>query len=288
MSRDLKSPNYGKMEVYAVRNGSETLRVHASRCLEIKGKKVPSSASGIAEENRYWGMSMVPPIWEYLRDFIGAMGSVSDILYEFIVGKYKLSDLDIVLAQGNEGLLQNRIEAIEMSKSLLHAVLLGIEEDYSRDAASLVGVPESIDRFMMVLSAVTGIPVARLFGRSAAGLNATGENDLRNYYDSVKSKQRSQLSSIVQRLVHLLSVWRNVEEPRVVWNPLMQMSEKEKADKERVNSTSYRTTADGDSKYIEQGVLLPEDIRKLRFPELSETEENQVQRSQGEEDDTTR
>ena len=42
---------------------------------------------------------------------------------------------------------------------------------------------------MSMASAASNIPVTRLFGTSAKGLNATGEGDLRDYFNGVESEQ---------------------------------------------------------------------------------------------------
>ena len=46
-----------------------------------------------------------------------------------------------------------------------------------------------IQEFATLVSAAADIPTTRLFGRSPAGMSATGESDLRNYYDRVKTVQ---------------------------------------------------------------------------------------------------
>lgn len=273
---DLRSPYFGQIERYRVNarvgGGTERLLLHRSRCIPFYGQKLPPSgrASASTIESRYWGSSVMTGIFDYLRDFQGAMSSVSSILYEFIIGKYKLSDLDEMLAQGNEGLMQTRIQIIETTKSVLHAVLLGSDEEYSRDAASLSGIPDTLDRYMMLLSAVSEIPVTRLFGRSAAGLNATGENDTVNYYDKIRSDQ-TKVTPAVQKIVAPLA-WSlgvgEAEVPQVVWNPLKQLSEKEEADKERVRAETVRTLADADQRYLQEGVLGPEEVYALRFASI--------------------
>lgn len=244
------------------------LYIHSSRCIPFYGPRMPPSALSVSSslEVRTWGLSIIQIVWDYLSDFTSALGSVGVILQEFIIGKYRLADLDEMLSQGNESLLQTRIQAIDMTKSVIHAVLLGTDEEYSRDSASLSGIPDTLDRFMMILSAVTEIPVTKLFGRSAAGLNATGENDLRNYYDVIRSKQQNELTVSVKRIVDIVrKVEKITSEPRLIWNPLMQMTEKDEMEKDRIDAERYRTQANGDLVYLQEGVLLPEDVYTLRF-----------------------
>jgi hypothetical protein len=268
------NPKYGKIEQYyvttSVGNQTQSFLVHETRCVPFFGEPVSSLSYTIAStESRYWGSSVLIPCYESLRDYAGAMASVSAILYEFVIGKYKFSDLDELLAQGNEKLFQNRIQAIEMTKSVLKAVIMGTDEEYSRDSANISGVPDVLDRFMMNLSAVSSIPVTKLFGRSAAGLNATGDGDSKNYYDSVRAKQVFNLTPAVTKIMNVIAKWKGIKtELDIVWNSLFQLTEEQEANRERTVAETYRTTSDADDRYLNQGILSKEDIYNLRFKDL--------------------
>lgn len=56
------------------------------------------------------------------------------------------------------------------------------------------------------LSGASRIPMTKLFGRSPSGLNATGENDLRNYYDYVDTLRESKLAPMLRRLLPVLAM----------------------------------------------------------------------------------
>jgi hypothetical protein len=98
-------------------------------------------------------------------------------------------------------------------------------------------------------------------------MNATGENDLKNYYDSVRTKQNA-WTPFVQKLVDIVAAVENVNVPVFFkWNPLFQLSEKDQIEVERIEAECYRTKADADERYMRSGVLLPEDAYALRFKE---------------------
>lgn len=267
--KNINSPNYGNIEQYCVNvRAKDTVTkvfIHASRCIPFFGRKVPSSHTTVSASVRYWGISELQGVYEYLRDFTSAMGSTSSILMEFIIGKYKFSDLDEMLAKGGETRLKTRIEAIDMTKSILHSVLLGTDEEYTRDSATVTGIADLLDRFMMNLSAVTQYPVTKLFGRSPAGLNATGENDLKNYYDAVKSKQRS-TTKYIQNLIAMIVSYKGLSgDFPWEWNPLFQLSEKDKAEVGRIEAESERTLAAADQLMLQEAVLEPEEVWKMRY-----------------------
>lgn len=268
---DLTSSNYGKIKTYVVQYkiGNEFVKrkIHASRCIPFFGKKVPSGAYGITEEAKYWGISEVQPIWDYLADFRNAFGSISTVLSELVIGKFKFSDLDEMLAEDGGKRFKARMEGIETTKSTINGVFLGTDEDYLRDTVSVTGVSDVLDRYMMNIASVSHYPVTKLFGRSATGLNATGENDQKNYYDSVRARQNSEWPYI-QSLVNMIASWKKIRVyTPFVWNPLFQLTEEQAANVERIKAETKRTLADADERYLNQGVLMPEDVYGLRFEE---------------------
>lgn len=51
-----------------------------------------------------------------------------------------------------------------------------------------------LDRFLQIVSGAADIPAIRLLSQSPAGMNATGESDLRNYYDRLSACRNSRWS----------------------------------------------------------------------------------------------
>lgn len=265
--KDPTKPRFGKVEKYKVRmyippTGDKDVDIHASRTISFFGKQVPRIATNIDQDLRYWGAGCLQDAWEDLKDMGGIRSSVANLLYELVIGVFRFDNLQEMLADGNEQLVITRMEIINMAKSIINAVLLGKDEDFDRNTANVSGISDIIDRFMMMVSASVRIPITRLFGRSPAGENATGEGDMNNYYDMVRSKQKNELLDAIQYLVNLISIMLNVQEPpRVVFNPLEQMSEKEKSEINKMN-------AETDQIYMQNGVLTGEDVQQMRFPKL--------------------
>jgi phage-related protein (TIGR01555 family) len=77
---------------------------------------------------------------------------------------------------------------------------------------TFTGIADAYDRMMMAVAGAARIPVTKLFGRSPAGLNATGESDMKNYYDYIDSLRDTVFRAIIERLPPLLalSAWGEI------------------------------------------------------------------------------
>jgi phage-related protein (TIGR01555 family) len=281
--KDPMSETYGQILVYkinvVINDTWVSTYVHRSRTIAFHNDPIPPRIrSSVTPDERYWGMSSLQPIYESIRDLGGINQSISNLMYEFLVGKYKFDGLAEMLAEGHEGSLIKRVELINLTKSMINGVILGEGEEYTRDYATLAGLPEVVDRFMLGLSGSTGIPVTRLFGRSPAGLNATGENDLRNYYDLIEANQRNKLKMPVRRLITLLAEWKKIDPPKFEFNSLYQMTETEKSVYDKTYAETEKLKAETAQIYVEMQARAPEEVRdemewgKTDLPMLGEIE----------------
>lgn len=264
-------PHFGQVEFYPVTFyvGREwkVVRVHYSRVIELHGIEIPSSqASIIPMEFRYWGISVMQRIQDRLKDLGASFGSLANLFHELTVGKYKYRDLAEIMASADgEKLVQNRLQAMDLMKSTFHSILMDTDEEFVRDTISFGGVSEVLNQFMILTSACTGYPMTKLFGISPAGLNSTGDADIYQYYDMVRAKQMTELLPIIERLVHIISQWQNIEEPTIEFNPLEQMTEKEQAELEEKKANTEKTKADTYQMYIDMGIMTPEIVEELEF-----------------------
>jgi phage-related protein (TIGR01555 family) len=106
---------------------------------------------------------------------------------------------------------------------------------------TFTGLPEVYDRVMMDVAGAARTPVAKLFGRSAAGLNATGENDIRNYYDYIDGLRENYFREIIEKLLPIiaLSCWGEIPDDLDIDFPPMEEANPE----EIANITQKQTNA---------------------------------------------
>lgn len=270
---DPSLPRYGLPVMYPVRfetpggRTTQTMNVHYSRIIELHGDTLPRhSMAGISQENRYWGISALQRANDRLRSLGSSLGSIDQLLSELGIGKYKIKDLAQLLASPDgEQAIKRRVELTDLVKSTFRSMYLDNDEEFVRDTISFQGVPEMLQMLFMLISADTGYPMTRLFGMSPAGMNATGESDMNNYYDMVRSLQATELQPVLLRLVRLIAEWKGLDEPYIEFRPLETMNEKEVAELERQKADKEKIEADTYKAYIDAGVLEPYEVRFLKY-----------------------
>lgn len=264
-STDPQSPYFEDLERFEVqRLYAAPFKVHASRCLVFKGDPVPDIMEqlGFDLSTRYWGMSTLQKVYMYLAGFGSFYGALGHLGQEMTIGKYTISNLDNLVAMSDWKSIKNRLKIIDEQKSVIHAVLLGKEEKYERDSLTFTGVPDVLDRMMLIIAAAAEVPVTKFWGRSAAGMNASGEGDSRDYYDTVRSEQQTFLEPPLLKLCQAVNAGIglpvNPEEMSIEFDPIWTPTAKEQAE---VQEAVMRT----DKGYIETGVLDAEQVFNNRF-----------------------
>lgn len=271
---DPLSPRYGKPETYRIEaqiatSGSESTQsgvvVHESRLLRFDSGVVVTPRR--ATENETWSDSVLERVAELLPDFHSVYSGTSNLVQDFAQGVYKLKNLAAMLAAGSDAQVIKRLQLIDISRSVARAIVLDADsEEFTREMASLAGIPDVMDRWQSRLAAAARMPVSVLMGLSpAGGLAATGEFELRYWYDQVKSTQESALRPQIEKLLRVMLIakdgpTRGVEPEtwKFSFRSLWQQTDAEKADARNKQSQT-------DASYISSGVLSPDEVAASRF-----------------------
>lgn len=265
---DPLAANFGKPRVYAIQapsmgNAAPVSYVHESRVLRFDGTVLPA---GAATANYGWGDSVLTRVNDLVRDYGLTFSAVAYLVSDFSQLILRIKGLREALASPDGAqIIRARMEAIEMGRSVMRGVLLDEGEEYDRKNVSFAGVPEVLEKFILRLSQATRIPVSLLMGQSPAGLNATGDADIRYFYDRIKSLQMRMLRPQLNKLLAVLFAAKDGptrgQEPdswSVKFAPLWQMSQAERAE-------LYLKTAQADAIYITNNVLDPSEVAVAAF-----------------------
>ena len=247
---DVNSVDFGKARAlqitFPVGVSERRAKVDISRCLLFYGTPLPKAMyTNIPSDDRFWGLSSLQGVFGALQEYAGSTRAVANIIEEFVLGKYTISNLANLLSAGKEKQVLTRIEIINAAKSVLNAVLLDKDEKYERDAASVAAISDLIEKQMAKIAAITGYPQTKLFGQSPNGLSATGESDTTNYYDMVRSQQELIARPAIQRLLDILGASAKLPKGgkwRFKFKPLYQQSKKKMR---KPNDLKKRRSASG-------------------------------------------
>jgi phage-related protein (TIGR01555 family) len=269
---DWTLPRYGLPELYPVKfevgkNFKSIQMVHYSRIIELHGDTLPrTSQTALSQEQRFWGISVLQRAEDRMKTLGSSLGSIDQLLEEMGVGKFKFKGLAQLLSapEGKEAIMR-RVEVMDLTRSAFRSQFFDTEEDFTRDVVNFQGIPEILYIIFMLISADTGYPITRLFGVSPGGMNATGESDMRNYYDGVRSAQTKEAYPIILRIARIISQWKGIEEPYIKFLPLETMNEKQQAELDKVNADKDKIEADTYKVYVDMGVLEPYEVRHLKF-----------------------
>ena len=233
---DLDDPDFGLPQSYTVDLDTENCRsatLHHSRVLRFVGRELPRMET-VREE--YWGASEMEHIWDELQKRSAASANIAQLLFQANITTLKMADFGDLIGFGTEEQRRSVEYAMGLENRFRTSYgiqLLSREDTYENHAYSFAGLSEIYEQFMMDMAGAAEIPATRLFGRSPQGMNATGESDLRNYYDMIASLQERQLRPALEKLlpVMALSCWGMVpEDLSFVFEPVTTVSSAERAE----------------------------------------------------------
>ncbi|MEM3318761.1 MAG: DUF1073 domain-containing protein, partial [Thermoplasmatales archaeon] len=263
---DLNDKNYGCPDFYQVndyRTGA-TFQVHHSRVLRMDWGVLPPRNWNL---NQGWGDSCIMPIYQELKSYGSAFADTNAMMQDFVNGVLSIPGLSNSLASDCDAgkQLYSRLDNVNLTKSNYNLLVLDGQENFQKISTNVSGVADLLDRFMLSVSSVTGIPITLLFGRAPAGLSATGDSDIRNFYDMIKQNQETKLKPVLEKLILYLFLskedfFKGIEPENwgIQFTPLWQNTEEQEANIKRI-------TADTDCMYIDRGVLTPDEVAISRF-----------------------
>ena len=195
-------------EYYTVtgENGRTVARVHYSRIVRFTGRELPY-LERIAE--LYWGESEVEALYQDVVKHDNVAANMAALTFRANVDTMEVQNLDQLFSM-TSGEMQRRFwntmqaQSVVRSNFGLHLVNKG--DQVKNTQYTFTGLEEVYEAMCLDLSGASRIPMTKLFGRSPAGLNATGESDLTNYYDYVDSLRESKLRPVIQKLLPVLAM----------------------------------------------------------------------------------
>lgn len=238
--------------------------VHHSRVMRYTGIDLPYFQ---AITEMMWGESVLERLWDRLISFDNATLSSASLIDRANLRTVRIEGLREIIAAGGEaqaGLLA-QFEMMRLMQVNEGLTLLDKNDEFASTAYSFAGLSDMMLQFGQQLSGASGIPLIRLFGQSPAGLAATGDADIRMYYDNINAQQEAKLRNPFEILLKVL--WRSTfgapspKDLEFTFTPLWQMSALDKA-------TVAKTNAETVIGAFEAG-LIPSDTAMKELRQMS-------------------
>lgn len=248
--RDPESDIAGLPSRFAWNSSGRTDRevnIHPSRLICFTGNDLPDGSMGGEIDSWFWGDPLLVAIRDALLSNDTATAAISSLLNE---AKYDVVHIpglmDSLSSAEYEKQLMERFNIAALLKSITNTLILdggdGSEnggEKWEVRKQDFNGLPEIQRTMFQLVSGASDIPATRLIGQSPSGMNATGDSDTRNYYDRLSSEQESELTPALYPLdEYVIQSATGGRDPSIYyeWNPLWQMTPKEKAERDYIVS----------------------------------------------------
>lgn len=201
-------PYLGLPKYYRVTSdapGYRGQRVHYSRAFRFIGIEVPYWQTVM--EN-LWGISVLERLYDRMVAFDSASTGLAQLIYKSHLRTLKLPGLRDAIAMGGEAMrgIINNVNMMRRYQSIEGITLIDGKDELEVDQCSATpGMAEGIMQIAQQLAGALQIPLVRFLGQSPAGLNSTGEGDLRTYYDGIKKQQKRTLTTPVRTIYQIMA-----------------------------------------------------------------------------------
>jgi len=222
-------------EYYAINDAESSLaaRVHYSRIVRFTGGMLPY-LERIAE--LYWGESDIEPIYDDIVLYDSIMHNMGNLTFRANLDTMEVQNLDqlfSITSKDAQRRFWNTMQAQSVLRSNFGLQLVNRGDKVYNTQYAFTGFDYVIEGAQLNLSAKTHIPLTRLFGRAPAGLNATGESDLKTYYEYIDTLRESRLRDILDQVLPVLcaSAWGGVpDDLNIAFPPLWTPTARELAE----------------------------------------------------------
>ena len=221
--------------------------------LFVSGDPLPErSRNGI-----YWKGRSVVRVFEKIRLYENSLHLTNQILKRKQQPVHKMNGLSEAIELGLEDKVRERVSMVEKARNALNA--------------DLGGVVDILDELKVAISADTKIPVSILFGQSAKGMNATGDNDFENFYDLVEGIQQNKIKPVLEKLLELIVLQAHVtanSDWEIKFPSLKTPTDKEKAEVEKTKADTKAVETKRLLDLVDAGAISNDELRELHRDEL--------------------
>ncbi len=242
----LKNDFFVPYEWYVLGN-----RVHRDRLMTLIMRPVPDM---MKPSYNFGGLPMTQAMKPYVERCERTVDSVSDLVHTYSITGLK-TDMSSVLS-GGEGSAANlvlRAQIFSKMKNNQNLMLIDKsgEEEFFQLNTPLTTLDVLCSQAFEQMAGPAKMPLVKMFGKSPSGLNATGDSEIRVWYDHVAALQNAYALPQMKTIIDLvqLDLFGKID-PELYWqfNPLYQLDANEQADVDLKKAQTAQL-------YVDMGVI---------------------------------
>lgn len=229
-------------------------KIHKSRFLYFADNIPPQVLKPVY---LFFGIPLAQLAFTYVQDFYKAKDVCTRILQKFSCSAIS-TDIEKLIYANGKNAVKDRISTIAKYRDNDSILVLDKEnEEFSQTNTPLAGLKEMWYASLELIPMIFGIPATKLLEISPSGFNSTGEFEMRNFYDSVHTKQSNVFDAPLKRLLEIICYTKGLDPDKLAWSwkSLFKMSDKETAEVNRMEADTAQI-------YYNMGVVGNDDIAK--------------------------
>ncbi len=243
--------------------------VNNSRLLMFCSNPVPQMLKAAYS---FGGVSLSQLAQPYVNNWLRTRQAVSNMLHSYSTSGIKTNLSGLLASPSDDGTGSGQQDVIDRAQLFsnmrdnMNTMLLDMgTEEFFQFNASIAGLDRLQAQSQEHMSAVTLIPLVKLFGITPSGLNSNSDGEIRVFYDRIAARQEKDLRDPLEHLCKIaqLDLFGKIDDSiTFVFKPLYQLSATEEAAVRASDATSAST-------YIQAGVIsaLEERERLSRDPD---------------------
>lgn len=169
-------------------------KVHESRLLRLFDNPPPTL---LRPAYNFLGIPQAQILWDYVMHWNQCRVYTADLVRKVSLLVFQTSTDDIFNSPNGVQLFDIRMKALQRYRDN-NAVFVCDKEGESvmNVQTSIAGCTDVVRQSLEMVASINRTPAVKLLGISPSGFNATGESDIRNYYDYIRSKQELRREAI--------------------------------------------------------------------------------------------
>lgn len=184
-------------------------KVHGSRLLRMVDNEPPTLLKPCYN---FLGIPEAQILWDYVLHWNKVRVAAVDLMEKVSLLVVKTDCRNEFSTADGVAMMDARMAALQRYRDNNSVFLCDNEDDVVNLQTSIAGVSDMVRQSQEIIAAIRRVPAVKLFGISPSGFNATGESDIRNYYDYLKSQQEIRRPAIQKCLEAIqIVLWGKID-----------------------------------------------------------------------------